>query len=77
MSDPAATPAAAPAAGGASKTSKLANAWGIAILVIVVVFMNLIGMLAGQLHSLLQVMKLNGGPILVILALIFLFRAKK
>lgn len=60
-----------PAASG----SKLGMAWGIAILVIVFVFANVLGMFAGQLNSFLQVMKINGGVLLAFAGVYFLAKA--
>ncbi len=60
-----------PAAGG----SKLGMAWGIAILVIVLVMVNVIGSFAGQLNTLLQVMKINGGVLLALAGIYFIGKA--
>jgi hypothetical protein len=66
-----------PAGGGGGGGSKLGMMWGVAILVIVLVFTNVLGMLSGQLNSFLQVIKLNLGPILIIAAIIWISRAAK
>ena len=50
------------------------KAWGIAILVVVLVFSGLIPMLAEQLGFLFMTMKMHGGAILGIVAAFFLWR---
>ncbi len=61
----------APAAGG----SKLLNAWGVAILVIVLVFANVLGVFSGQLNTFLQVLKFNGGVLLAVGGVYFISKA--
>ncbi len=73
-----------PSGGG----SKLGNAWGLAILAIVVIMSGAIAMLGSQLGAFfqaltaslanfLQVMKMNAGPLLGLVALILIFLAMK
>lgn len=74
---PAPAPAPAAGGGGGKGGSKLGEAWGYAILVIVFVLSNAIGWFSGQLNTLLGVLQVNGGPILIGMAFFFLMRATK
>jgi hypothetical protein len=69
----------APASGGhgGGGGSKLANAWGYAILLIVLVFANVLGQLSGQLNSFFQMAKLNLGIILIFMAFMWFRGAAK
>jgi len=62
-----------PAAGG----SKLGNAWGFAILAIVVVFSGVIAVLTNEIGGLLTMLKANAGPILIGIGAIALLIANK
>ncbi len=74
MTEPvAAAPAAAKSTGGIN----VGKAWGIAILVIVLVMLNVVGELSGQLNGLLQVVKFNAGALLIIAAFVFFMKGKK
>lgn len=59
----------------AAHKSKLGDAWGYTILLIIVVILNIIGMLSGQLNSLLSVIRFNGGVFLAAAAFFFLNKA--
>ncbi len=76
--DPVNSPAAAPKSGGGSKSegNKIGPA-GILIIILIVVFSGLIGVLTDQIGNLFQVMKMNTGPILGIIALVLFLRATK
>ena len=62
----------APAAGG-SKPNPLV----ILVIVVVFAFMNIIGLIAWQMNSVFQVIKLNLGSILLLAGLYYLFKGTK
>ncbi len=57
---------------GGKKSGGLLNAWGYSILLIVLVMVNIIGMLTGQIGGFLQMLKFNGGVIMAGAALFFI-----
>lgn len=71
---PTADPPAATSKGGSD--TKLGPV-GILIIVLVVVFFNVIGMLAGQIGDFLQMMKFNTGILLFVAAAVFVFKGMK